>query len=174
MDGQGRGMCVPLAASLTTDPVQQYLRFEWLPHATAVYSIVPDGIAKQVWTASGDNSALLSSFNPREPSESPKTLRRIEHPYFVKTVLPLTLYSGQIEGDGIILTGSTDETIRVFDADIISEPSPSTLKAVEAQPTGWKPAVKAGDEKPVRAEGLLQEIEAHAHEVNGCVAALSR
>ena len=90
-DSMGRICVWELRRWMDDRPISQFLRFEWLDaHATAVYQIIPDRIAKQVWTASGDNSVLLSSFNPQEPSEAPRPLRRIEHPYFVKNVhLPM-------------------------------------------------------------------------------------
>ena len=168
-DSMGR-ICV-WAIGRADGAVTAELQCEWLGgHATAVYDMFVDAAAGEVWTASGDNSLLLSRFDARDLAKPPVPVRRVPHPYFVRAVLPLHLLN-----DGQhVLTGSTDETIRVFEADALQQPDPASLAAPVPAGADWKPAVKSTAHAP-RPAGLLQEIEAHAHEVNRCaVLSLSR
>lgn len=90
---------------------------------------------------------------------------RIPHPYYVKTILPLEqVLPGR--NTQYILTGSTDEQIRVWDLSFF-ESSFGSNTILDKSRISTAVAAKAS-EVPVtdkRVEGCLFEVEGHFHEV---------
>ncbi|KAL8286558.1 hypothetical protein RQP46_004575 [Phenoliferia psychrophenolica] len=132
--------------------LQGVLRSEIRPHEIGIYDLVlGDG---EIWTASADNSILMSTFDASSPSTAPVPTLRIPHPAGVKSLLPLALLMPSLNSPHL-LTGSTDEALRIFDLSSLDSTPPSsstTAPWIGLPATGVLP-------------GLVREIEGHAHDV---------
>ncbi|KDE04483.1 hypothetical protein MVLG_05050 [Microbotryum lychnidis-dioicae p1A1 Lamole] len=127
------------------------LRSDTRPHEIGIYDlVVGDG---EIWTASADNSVLLSTFDSSSPSSAPIPTTRIVHPYHLKSVLPLGIALPNLNSSHI-LTGSADEAIRILDLNSISPSS--------HPPFPWSGIPSPADEKMV---GLVRQVEGHSHDV---------
>jgi hypothetical protein len=102
-------------------------------------------------TASVDNTVLYHPFNSKTPIPIP-------HPYYVKSLrlLPPTFHSTPL-----LLTGSTDESIRVFDISPILE---GILTTCNSNSTTTTAAAAAAASLPSAKE--RKSIEGHCHEVS--------
>jgi WD40 repeat protein len=132
----------------------------WIAHETAIYDIKLVG-ESEAWTASSDQLATCWSFNPTDVSIPPIATIRLPHPYYVKSILPL---EGLVPGpaEHYVLTGSTDEQIRVWDTSALD------TAPTKAKKTHMTSAADASDQykdgkKPA---GLVADLEGHFHEVN--------
>ncbi|SCV67756.1 BQ2448_5367 [Microbotryum intermedium] len=127
------------------------LRSDTRPHEIGIYDLViGDG---EIWTASADNSVLLSTFDASSPSSAPIPTTRIVHPYHLKSVLPLGIALPNLNSSHL-LTGSADEAIRILDLNSISSSS--------HPPFSWSGIPSSADEKMV---GLVRTVEGHSHDV---------
>ncbi|KAI5479064.1 WD repeat protein [Pseudohyphozyma bogoriensis] len=138
--------------------VRGELRTERRDHEIGIYSLLVNEYEGEIWTASADNSLLLSTFSPSTPKVSPTPTLRIPHPSHVKAFLSLP-FSLPTLNSSHILTGASDEIIRVFDLSLLdTEGAPATKGAP------WNgvavPADKAHD-----LPGLVREVEGHSHDV---------
>ncbi|GAA95187.1 hypothetical protein E5Q_01842 [Mixia osmundae IAM 14324] len=114
-------------------------------HETAIYAL---SLAEdELWTASADKDVLMSSVTLDDPSKPPMPRLRIRHPDYVKSVLPL---ANCLPGAHHVVTGSSDEAIRIFDLAMLD-----SLTEAERL-TG----LKANAPK-----GLINEVQAHFHDV---------
>ena len=132
----------------------------WLAHETAIYDIklVVEG---EAWTASSDQLATCWSFDPTDLSMPPTATIRLPHPYYVKSILPL---EGLVPGPAAhyVLTGSTDEQIRVWDTSALDTAPAKAKKAHMTSAADASDRYKDG-KKPA---GLVADLEGHFHEVN--------
>ncbi|GAA5840869.1 hypothetical protein JCM9279_001247 [Rhodotorula babjevae] len=144
--------------------VKGELRCEVREHELGVYdmSLGEDGL----WTASADNSVLLSSLDRSSPSTPPTPILRIPHPAQTRSLLPLSHASAActlsllrgVPPPPILVTGASDELLRVWDLDC-SALDPSASR--EAQ-RAWRGVPAAPSAK---LDGCVRAIEGHAHEV---------
>ncbi|KAG0144611.1 hypothetical protein CROQUDRAFT_64900 [Cronartium quercuum f. sp. fusiforme G11] len=113
-------------------PIQSRLNFTGLLHHTSINSIqiIPDldlapdaRPTARLWTASSDNSVLLSSLDlMSESSDRVISILRLTQPYYIRCALQLSEHLGlNTVLPNWLLTGSTDEDIRVYDLDKIDE-----------------------------------------------------
>lgn len=132
----------------------------WLAHETAIYDIKLVGEG-EAWTASSDQLATCWSFDPTDPTIPPTATLRLPHPYYVKSILPL---EGLVPGPAAhyVLTGSTDEQIRVWDTSLLDTAPAKAKKAHMTSAADASDQYKDG-KKPA---GLVADLEGHFHEVN--------
>ncbi|MBW0506253.1 hypothetical protein O181_045968 [Austropuccinia psidii MF-1] len=114
----------------------------------------------QLWTASADNSVLLSTVDLLPISNKRITnLIRIEQPYYVRCLLSLPLYmakaQSQLNYPNWLLTGSTDEKIRICD-----------LEELEDKKSETKPRSTPNSAPGVIPSDWMSCLSAHWHEVN--------
>lgn len=115
------------------------------PHETSINSIqLLIGLEPEharVWTASSDHTVLLSQLDLSKISENRIiSLLRLEQPYYIRCALQITLPALQLNW---LVTGSTDEQIRIYDLD------------------------KEDEEEEDKEEAWMGMVEGHWHEVNG-------
>ncbi|BGO96973.1 WD repeat-containing protein 49 [Rhodotorula toruloides] len=142
--------------------VKGELRCEVRHHELGIYDmqVGPEG---ELWTASADNSVLLSHLSLTSASEPPVPTLRIPHPAQTRSILPLPLSSLAYSPSAAphihyLLTGSSDELIRIFDlSDSSLDPSPS-----REQKRDWRGIALDLSATP---EGCVKEIEGHTHEI---------
>lgn len=113
--------------------------------------------------ASADNSVLLSQLSLTSASEPPVPTLRIPHPAQTRSLLPLCLSSLAYSPSAAshihyLLTGSSDELIRVFD---LSDPSLDSSPTRERK-REWRGIALDSSTVP---EGCVKEIEGHTHEI---------
>ncbi|WVW81894.1 hypothetical protein I302_103893 [Kwoniella bestiolae CBS 10118] len=94
-------------------------REELAAHETSVggLAVVDEGI----WSVSSDKTAI---FHPFSPTSSSTSKPKIIHPSYVRSVLPIPEEFPLSQS--LLLTGSEDEDIRIFDIDSIYESGPSS------------------------------------------------
>lgn len=110
---------------------------------------------------------MLSTLDRSSPSIPPVPVLRIPHPAQTRSLLPLphspaaltlSLQHGGAPPPPYLLTGASDELLRVWDLDSPAlDPSPSR----EAQ-RAWRGVPVPGSQ---RLEGCVRAVEGHAHEV---------
>ncbi|GAA6000149.1 uncharacterized protein JCM10292_004007 [Rhodotorula paludigena] len=141
------------------------LRCEVRHHELGIHDMLvgPQG---ELWTASTDNSALLSQLSLTSASVPPTPLLRLPHPAQLRSLLPLSLSPAALTHSlltgtpppAFLLTGASDELIRAFDLSLAAlDPSPTR----EAQ-RAWRGAPLREGSVP---EGCVREVEGHTHEV---------
>lgn len=108
-----------------------------------------------VFTASGDNKVLQCTFDPADLHQAPVPIVVVEHPYFVKSLLPLPLLLPDNE-QNLLITGSTDESIRIWD---LTE----TELRIKPNTSAWKTAKTTQE---AEYPGLVRLMDEHFHEVN--------
>ncbi|GAA6027862.1 hypothetical protein JCM8097_001753 [Rhodosporidiobolus ruineniae] len=137
------------------------LRSEARNHEAGVWDLVV-GQEGELWTASADNSILLSRLSLSSPSTPPIPLLRIPLPSQARSLLPLplspSLPSLPSPPPPYLITGTSDELLRVFDLSR-SELDPDATRETKR---GWTGLPLAEGTTP---EGCVNEIEAHTHEV---------
>ncbi|GAA5904437.1 hypothetical protein JCM6882_008909 [Rhodosporidiobolus microsporus] len=143
--------------------VKGEIRSEVRHHESGIWDLTvgPEG---ELWTASADNSALLSRLSLSSPSTPPTPVLRIPHPSGVRSLLPLplspSLLSLPTPPPPYLLTGASDELLRVFDLSA-AELDPDAARESKREWCGL-PLEPAKGEK---VEGCVNEVEAHTHEV---------
>ncbi|BGP46901.1 WD repeat-containing protein 49 [Rhodotorula kratochvilovae] len=146
----------------TDEGVNGELSCEVRDHELGIFdlSLGEDGL----WTASADNSVLLSTLDRSSPSSAPVPILRIPHPAQVRALLPLShapaaLTLALLSGTPVapyLLTSGADELLRLWDLSLPAlDPSPPR----EAS-RAWRGVPALG-----RLEGCTREVEGHAHEV---------
>lgn len=163
-------------------------RHTWLAHETAIYEIQMSSHEGEAWTGehfppnadkmsvlrqsvflavSADQLATLWTFDCTNPTSPPVATLRLPHPYYVKSLLALEQL---LPGSGMhyVLTGSTDEQIRVWDLSALdasegagSANGKSTTRKLLSTAANASEAYRDGK----NPAGLVGEIEGHAHEV---------
>ncbi|KAK4704048.1 hypothetical protein P7C70_g2170, partial [Phenoliferia sp. Uapishka_3] len=129
------------------------LRSDIRPHEIGIYDLlVGDG---EIWTASADNSILLSTFDPSSPATPPTPTLRIPHPAGVKSLLPLALSMPSLNSTHL-LTGSTDESIRIFNLSDLDD----SANTISTSTVPWVGLPAAGP-----LPGVVREVDGHAHDV---------
>ncbi|KAA1075779.1 hypothetical protein PGT21_026468 [Puccinia graminis f. sp. tritici] len=145
------------------------------PHKTSINDIqigcdlrhdIDHQTTAQLWTASADNSVLHSTLHLL-PSSAQRIVNilRIEQPYFVRCLLNLPLFFAQtIHSDSAfpnwLITGSTDEDIRIFDLESLDDQKHSTSSNHPIR----KPAPSSSPRTV--SNGWFGSLKAHWHEVN--------
>ncbi|GAA5938198.1 uncharacterized protein JCM15063_000663 [Sporobolomyces koalae] len=128
-------------------------------HELAIYDLVlgPEG---EMWTASADNSVLLSTFVPSSPATAPTPVLRIPHPGQTRALLSLPISVPPLQAPYLLTTSTgAEDLIRVFDlTDEVLDPDPKREVRRE-----WKglPGLHSGDAVP----GCVREIEGHTNEI---------
>ncbi|KNZ44140.1 uncharacterized protein VP01_947g7 [Puccinia sorghi] len=123
----------------------------------------------QLWTASADNSVLHSTLDLL-PSSTQRLVNilRIEQPYFVRCLLHLPLLFAHSEHSesafpNWLITGSTDEDIRLYDLESIEDNTEHSATTTSPHHSLRKP-------EPSRlrtiSQGWFGCLKAHWHEVN--------
>ncbi|GAA5852558.1 hypothetical protein JCM8547_002542 [Rhodosporidiobolus lusitaniae] len=141
--------------------VEGELRCEVRDHEMGIWDLKvgPEG---ELWTASADSSLLLSRLSLSTPSTPPTPLLRIPHPSQVRSFLslPLTPLSLSLPPPSYVLTGASDELLRVFD---LADPS----GAMDSDEERERKREWTGLPLPEGAEleGCVNEIEGHTHDV---------
>ncbi|KAM0754845.1 WD40 repeat-like protein [Meredithblackwellia eburnea MCA 4105] len=130
------------------------LRTESRPHEIGIYDIVVG--EGEIWTASADNSILLSTYDATNPLAPPIPTTRIPHPSGVRSLLPLPLALPSLNAP-YLLTGSSDEVIRIIN---ISDVDSSV--DTEAKPYPWTGIPLAAGSPVV---GLAREVDGHSHDI---------
>lgn len=161
----------------------------WLAHETAVYemqmsqegetwtgkplSSSPAKLELNQTAVSADQLATLWTFDTTNPSSPPTATLKLPHPYYVKCILPL---EHVLPGSNMhyLVTGSTDEQIRVWDLSLLDTAEGSGSADGKVTKRSLSTAAGALEEykdgrKPA---GLAVELEGHSHEV--CKLALWR
>ncbi|GEM06657.1 WD repeat protein [Rhodotorula toruloides] len=142
--------------------VKGELRCEVRHHELGIYDMQV-GLDGELWTASADNSVLLSQLSPSSASEPPIPTLRIPHPAQTRSLLPLSLSSlayspSAAQHIHYLLTGSSDELIRIFNlSDSSLDPSPT-----REQKRDWRGIALEASSTP---DGCVKEIEGHTHEI---------
>lgn len=131
--------------------LQTSLKSEIRPHEIGIYDLKIG--SEEIWTASADNSILMSKFDSTQPELSPEPSIRIIHPYHVKSILSLPTSLPSLSAN-FILTGSSDESIRIFSLDSLSPESHPALP--------WSGLPLQHNEK---IKGLVRQVEGHSHDV---------
>ncbi|GAA5890168.1 hypothetical protein JCM5296_002837 [Sporobolomyces johnsonii] len=132
------------------------LRCQTRPHELAIYDMVI-GEEGELWTASADNSVLLSSLSLSSPSTPPTPLLRLPHPSQVRSLLPLASALPALSAP-YLLTAASDELIRIFSlADSACDPDPARERRRE-----WRGIGLAEGTVP---DGCVREVEGHTHEI---------
>ncbi|KAH8923670.1 hypothetical protein BT69DRAFT_1319371 [Atractiella rhizophila] len=127
-----------------------------------------------IWTCSADNSALLSLFFPSTPSQPPVPIIRIKHPYYVKSLAfyPPLEEVNEDSFPSYLVTGSTDETIRIWDISSGPDDGDSFETVVEKKREELKKAILRQGTHPLPKEtnwtlAPLAKVEGHWDEVSG-------
>ncbi|GAA6061642.1 hypothetical protein JCM10212_002519 [Sporobolomyces blumeae] len=130
-------------------------------HELAVYDLAL-GSEGEMWTASADNSVLLSSLSFSSPSTPPTPLVRIPHPSQTRAVLSLPLALPNLAQPGsYLLTTCSDELIRIFNLDDEAlEPDAKRELARDWRGIEVHPGRQGG-----MLDGCVQEVEGHVHEI---------
>ncbi|GAA5834017.1 hypothetical protein JCM5353_008611 [Sporobolomyces roseus] len=126
-------------------------------HELAIYDLII-GSEGEIWTASADNSVLLSSFSPSDLSLPPTPILRIPHHTQTRALLSLPISVPTLNAS-YLLTTSSDELIRIFDLN--SDPLEPAKSREERRQWKGLSGLKEGDELP----GCVKEIEGHTNEV---------
>ncbi|KAM0788149.1 hypothetical protein ACM66B_001313 [Microbotryomycetes sp. NB124-2] len=143
------------------DKLHAELRSEVRDHEIGIYDIVVgDG---EIWTASADTSALLSSFDFSSPSTPPKPLVRLPMSNGIKSILPMSLAIPSLNSSHVLLGGSTDEQIHIVDMSVPElDPVSSRLTALPPWPAS---SVTVASSDKHNLAGLVSSVQGHAHEV---------
>lgn len=104
----------------------------------------------------------LSLYEDESYGKPPRPRYRIKHPYYVKSILVLPVIAPDL-AERSLITGSTDEAIRVYDLDENDMATPVSHP--------WQNDVSSGRE--IYEQGLGRVVDEHFHEVNGQVSPLS-
>jgi len=128
----------------------------------------------QLWTASADNSVLHSTVDllPSSPQRL-VTILRIEQPYFVRCLLHLPLFFAHSEQHAEsavpnwLITGSTDEEIRLYDLESVEENAEHSAAATTTI-SPRHPLRQQPEASRIRtlSQGWFGSLKAHWHEVN--------
>jgi len=110
-----------------------------------------------LWTASVDNTVLFHLFSTIPTSPIP-----IPHPYYVKSLL---LLPPTFHPTPILLTGSTDESIRVWDVSDILEGA-AELSTAGAGGSSAVAEAQGGGGKVMPVAKEMKSVEGHCHEVS--------
>ncbi|POV98531.1 hypothetical protein PSTT_14364, partial [Puccinia striiformis] len=145
------------------------------PHKTSITDIqigceirhdIDHQTSAQLWTASADNSVLHSTLDLL-PSSTQRVVNiiKIEQPYFVRCLLNLPLFFAQTtQSESVfpnwLITGSTDEDIRLYDLESIEDQKQSASSNQILR--------KAAASTNLRtiSNGWFGSLKAHWHEVN--------
>ncbi|PLW12254.1 hypothetical protein PCANC_10529 [Puccinia coronata f. sp. avenae] len=152
------------------------------PHKTTINDIqigceirhdIDHQTSAQLWTASADNSVLHSTLHLL-PSSTHRLVNvlRIEQPYFIRSVLNLPLFfahstHSESAFPNWLITGSTDEDIRIYDLESIEDQVNSSAAPRGSQPLR-KPDRATTTSLRTVSNGWFATLQAHWHEVN-CV-----
>ncbi|KAH8923671.1 WD40 repeat-like protein [Atractiella rhizophila] len=127
-----------------------------------------------IWTCSADNSVLLSLFFPSTPSQPPVPIIRIKHPYYVKSLAfyPPLEEVNEDSFPSYLVTGSTDETIRIWDISSGPDDGDSFETVVEKKREELRKAILRQGTHPLPKEtnwtlAPLAKVEGHWDEVSG-------
>lgn len=111
--------------------------------------------------ASADNSVLLSTFSSSTPLLSPQPTLRIPHPASIKSILSLPLALPSLNSN-YLLTGSIDESIRIFNLDQLD--TTSTLEGGGGM-VGGKPWLGIPVDEGSKLSGMVKNVMGHSHDV---------
>ncbi|GAA5835841.1 hypothetical protein JCM11251_007441 [Rhodosporidiobolus azoricus] len=143
--------------------VKGELRSEVRHHESGIWDMVV-GQEGELWTASADNSLLLSRLSLSSASLPPAPVLRIPHPCGVRALFPLhvspSLLSLPTPPPHYLVSGGSDELLRVFDLSS-SELDPDPTREQRREWRGLPLDLAKGE----KLEGCANEIEAHLHEV---------
>ncbi|GAA6009248.1 hypothetical protein JCM11491_004245 [Sporobolomyces phaffii] len=135
-------------------------------HELAIYDLVVGTESGDIWTASADNSILLSSFSPSAPSEPPVPTLRIPHPTQTRSVLPLHLSYPNLPYL-VTSTTSPEDLVRIFhlDNDALEPDAKREVRrewrGIAAPPTH---NVLSGPTESM-LPGCVREVEGHSNDV---------
>lgn len=155
------------------------------PHKTSINDIqigcpiqhdIDHPTKAQLWTASADNSVLHSRLDLLPESDQRLvSIFRIEQPYFVRCLLNLPLCFSLFGSESVhpnwLITGSTDEDIRIYDLEQLEENCQINKKPSGNLASGPLGPGHHGDKfiTPMISGAWLGCLKAHWHEVN-CLA----